>query len=393
MPNIPYNYHPAGGPGLVARPAGCAGAPAEGALDIITAAPKVYAAVGGVNMVAATWAQLQAATLTTRVGPAAGWLFVREQNWRINSFRVACQMGGFGLPGQLTRSQVQHHAETSEKAQLSYVAGATFAALLADRVAGLVGGPANFMHLNVFVGAGGAVTYVAAGGAQPDYVSRFGAAGPFQVWEAKGSGGGVVGGFLTTGAAAVGAAAGTGGRLNEALLQLNNVATVGAAAAAPDAKIACMARGYNTGAWQMHVSDPGTVSGGLGDSPEESDALFKAYYRGWLGTLRLFEGRKATTTRSFAGQDFFCFPLAASDSLVGVDARLVEIFQKLSPSTIDPSQTDPKVSAGKLSEALLDVLEKPGYSGAGKSETEAVNSNGLYTLLSDEAVESLEAAT
>lgn len=393
MPGIVYNYHLAGGPGLVARPAGCAGGAVEGAIDILTAAPKVYVGAFGGNAIVGTWPQFQLATLTTRVGPGVGWLFVREQNWRINSFRVACQQGGFGLVGQLTRSQVQQDAETTEKTQLAYSMGSTFTALLAERVAGVLGGPANFMHLNVFTGGGGALALVVPGGQRPDYVSRIGGVGPYQVWEAKGSGGGVAGGLLTTGAAAVGPALGTGGQLNAALIQLNNVATVGAAAAAPDAMVACMARGYNTGAWEMHVSDPSSISGSYKDSPEENDALFRAYYGVWLRTLMFFESRKQFATRTFAEQEFYGFPLTASDSLVGIDARLVKIFMQLSPSTLDPKQKGKDATPGELSDALLDVLRKPGYSGGDKSETQAVNSNGLFTLMDQSVVDSLQTET
>ncbi len=370
MPRIAYFYH---APGTLLNVFGqsCVGG-IQDTFDFTASGNfKVWQHDGVANFDYVDLAPAALFALTQLVGvfPGPPALDQTESDWRWNSFLVACAVGGYNAPaGYLSRSAVQVLAETSEKAQIAFTVGSVFTAAACELAALRHGNPSNFMHFNRFFG----LITTRWNNQRPDYISRFGGVGAYQLWEAKGSGGGTDnGGNLTTGQTY----GGQNGMLTDAMWQVWNINTVNLNL--PNARVGVMAQGYNDGTWRMRVADPSSIEGG-GDDPEESDAMFIAFYRPWLEALDV--AGKSAKSLDYAGNSFLAVA-KPSGEWVGLDQRIVDVFGKLAPEVAGgSSQTSSK--PGALTEALLDVLAKP-YTQDKKQPTGYVTTNGLFAEVAD----------
>jgi hypothetical protein len=374
MPRVRYQYH-APNALYYAFPARLCSNAIQGSLDFGGGGNKIWQTDGtnGFRYLRFSKAEWKAAAWSTAVLPGPPSLNAIERRWRWNTFKVACRKGFYHVPAHyLARTPVQVLAETTEKAVLSYTVGSTFTAALAEGMSALHGAPSGFMHLNAFVANGGALAY-RWDNRRPDYVSNLGGGGVYQLWEAKGSGGGLDNAnHLTTGDNYGGAT----GMLTGAMVQLYNITQVGGVA--PNARIGVMARGYNSGEWRMHVSDPGqTVDKSA--APEQQDLYFVALYRAWLAE---FAARsKEVETVQAAGQSFRVLR-EGGEGAFGLDERIFAAFQQHAPQVLAGERPGKPSEPGGLTEALRSFLSK-GYKNDPRDETRYVNSNGLLVLLGE----------
>ncbi|MFH1803713.1 MAG: hypothetical protein ABID63_02360 [Pseudomonadota bacterium] len=345
MPNIEYQYRTLANIGF---PVGAGanlcgdGAGLQGVLAPI------------VSPIGATWPQLINATLISAILPGPVWLNVREANWRQNAMRTASRM----LGGYLVKTPVQYHADPSDKAALAEAMGTTMTCFISDHVAG--GFPANMIHLSRFeIMNPGAVVFGAA--ARPDYISQIGGVGPYQIWEAKGSGGNWTALGPQTGAA-------SGPVLRTAIQQCVSVATV--FGGVPDACVGCMAQGRNTNRWRMVISDPSSSKSWTPD-PAYQDATFVTYYE---PLIEMIDYLQPDPQRITFGSRTIDIAQLSSDVVIGIDVAILDAFANYSPNSWPP---------GKLSDLIRQAIG-PGYAkdNSPKNELEYLNGNGIYTGVS-----------
>lgn len=351
MPNIDYLYRSLANIGFaVGAGANLCGGP--GGLQGVLA--------GLANPLPATWPQLTNAALVSAILPGPAWLNVREANWRGNAMRTASRM----LGGFLVKTPVQYQADPSDKAALAEAMGMTMSCFLSDQVAG--GLPANMIHLSRFVIMNpGAVVF--ANALRPDYISQHGGAGPYQIWEAKGSGGN----WTALGGPQTGAASAP--VLRAAITQCASVTTV--FGVAPNARVGCMAQGRNNNRWRMVVSDPPGDSDSSPD-PAHQDATFVTYY---APLIEMIDYLQPDPKRITFGSRTIDIAQLSSDVFIGIDVGILDAFANYSPDTW-PS--------GKLSDLIREAIGQ-GYAkdNSSKDELAFLNGNGIYTELSQRLVD------
>lgn len=351
MPNIEYLYRTLANIGFpVAAGANLCGG--------VAGLQGVLAGLG--NPRPATWAQLNGAALVSAILPGPVWLNVREANWRGNAMRTASRM----LGGMLVKTPVQYLADPSDKAALAEAMGTTMACFLSDHVAG--GLPANVIHMSRFVAMNpGAVVFGPA--LRPDYISQHGGAGPYQIWEAKGSGGN----WTAAGGPQTGAASGP--VLRTAILQCQAVVSV--FGGPPNAMVGCMAQGRNNNNWRMVVSDP-PKGGGWNPNPADQDATFVTYYEPLIEMIDYLQPQPKHIT--FGSRTLDVAQLS-SDVVIGIDKAILDAFANYSPDTWPP---------GQLSDRIRKAIGS-GYAkdNSPKNDLEFLNGNGIYTGLSQRLVD------
>lgn len=351
MPNIEYGYRTLTNIGFPVPPGFnlCGGV---GGLQ------GVLAGIG--NPIAATWPQLLNSALVSAILPGPAWLNVREANWRGNALRTASRM----LGGWLVKTPVQYQADPSDKAALAEAMGTTFTCFLADHVAG--GFPANMIHLSRFeIMNPGAVVFATP--QRPDYISQIGGAGPYQIWEAKGSGGN----WTAIGGPQTGAASGP--VLRTAILQSDSVTTV--YGGAPNAKVGCMAQGRNTNRWRMAVSDPSSTKR-WDPAPADQDATFVTYYE---PLIEMIDYLQPDPKRITFGSRTLDIAQLSKDVIVGIDVAILDAFANYSSGTWPP---------GKLSDLIRQAIGS-GYAkdNSPKNVLQYLNGNGIYTEVTQNLVD------
>lgn len=389
MPHFRYYYQ--AGLGNCAPALGAAAAAGDPAPRLVNLANTAGAAVtpvlvpgipaAGLGAVPAlagcapyTWAGLANAAVRIGLYPA-GVHPAYETAWRVSSLRVA----GYTQLGRLRRTPIVDALDAGEKRGLSYHMGI----VMAVYTAGITGFTFP-MHLSRYAAAHGGpgVAYTLnpmfAAANLPDIVFVDPGAGTCQIWEAKGRGVGMAGGGF--------AVAGVGGVLTGAIDQACKIATLhvpGAGLTAPNARIASVARIHPvSGRWHLHVADPPGKRGRQEGDPVEKAEFYLEFYRPFLDLVG-----GSSSTVDVAGVTFVVAEVPRTNIRVGVDQRIVELFDRGARRRRriedgEPRPEDGASRAGRRPEEITQAIEElvsAGYAQDPQEDGYFVSNEGIFT--------------
>lgn len=320
-----------------------------------------------------TWAALNNAALRIGLYPT-GVHPAYEANWRLATMRMACYTAAGGL---LTRTPILATLDAGEKRLLSYCMGVTLAVYTAG-VTGFTFPRHLSRHAAAYGAAGVGYTLNGAFAAAnlPDIVFFDVAAGTCQVWEAKGRGVGAPGGGFPV--------ASVNGVLDGAIDQTRKLASVlipGGALTAPNARIASVARiNPADGRWHLHVADPAQKRRRQEGDPVGKAQFYEEFYRPFVEMIL-----DSRNTLDAGGQQFVVAPVPGSQTLVGVDARIVDLFRQ---GVNRRRRTGETSNTGATSDEVCDRIEQyiaEGYTQP-DDDTLYISPEGILTQAEEEDI-------